>query len=446
MEDYKIAAKISEGRFGTVFAGLRESTGEKVAIKKIRARRPLPGYSKDPWTKSGEREIEVLQRVRHPNVVLLLEHATSAATGTTVLVYELLAWPLDSLLDRRKPMDESHVKAIMQMLLCGLAHLHGLDIMHRDIKPANLIFEAETGKLKIADFGSARFSPPGSGDLRESPAEPEDGVTGLTREVCTRWYKSPEMLFGSVDYTLNVDLWATGCVLGDLLSPTGEALFPGVSDIDQLCCIFRLVGTPHEDEWPEVRNLPDYNKIEFAPSKPQSFAFEGSCSTPATQLLRRFLQLNPADRVSALDAPHEAFFHTSPAPVSAPELLIDLGLLSTTPEVDDRLSFDGSDFSSDAVGSEFEVPGSEFEAIPIETTSCGLWDGIPPPLTDETLNNAGHPVSDSAAGPGGSEPANTSRNAGHSTPPPPGPAQRNSGHSTPPPPGPGGHRFKANIR
>lgn len=437
MDDYKIAAKISEGRFGVVFSGFRESTGEKVAIKKIRARRPLPGYSKDPWTKSGEREIEVLQRVRHPNVVLLLEHATSAATGTTVLVYELLAWPLDALLDRRKPMDEGHVKAIMQMLLCGLAHLHSLEVMHRDIKPANLIFEAETGKLKIADFGSARFSP-SSDEPREAPAELEDGATGLTREVCTRWYKSPEMLFGSVDYTFDVDLWATGCVLGDLLSPTGEALFPGVSDIDQLCCIFRLVGTPREEEWPEVRNLPDYNKIEFAPSDPQPFAFEESCSTPAAQLLRRFLQLNPAARISALDASQEAFFHTSPAPVSTLELLTDLGPPSRTPEVDDRLSFDGSDFSSEAVGSEVGAPGYEFEAIPIETTACGLWDGVPQPLMDETPIDVGF---------GGSDLGSTGRNAGHGAPPSlPGPVHGNSGHSTPPPPGPGGHRFKGQLR
>lgn len=455
MDDYKITAKISEGRFGTVFAGFRESTGEKVAIKKIRARRPLPGFTKDPWTKSGEREIEVLQRVRHPNVLLLLDHVTSARTGVTLLVYELLAWSLDSVLDSRKPMCESHVKAIMQMLLLGLSHLHSVDVMHRDIKPANLIFEAETGTLKIADFGSARFCPATVSRDEAHAAELSDSGLGivpggveLTREVCTRWFKSPEMLFGSVDYNLNVDLWATGCVLGELLSPTGEAVFPGVSDIDQLCCIFRFVGTPHEEDWPEVRRLPDYNKIEFAPSEPQPFPCDDSCSAQAAGLLRRFLQLNPAARISAPDALDHEFFQASPAPVNKPDLLVGLGPPTVEPEVNDRLSFDGSDFSSDAVGSEFEVSGTEFEAIPIETTTCGLWDRVPAPLADETLIDAGHLPPPLAGGVhvalDSAEFESVCRRSGQSTPPPPLPVQR-SGHSTPPPPGPGGHRFKTGV-
>lgn len=59
----------------------------------------------------------------------------------------------------------------------------------------------------------------------------------MTRDVCTRWYKSPEMLFGSVTYALGVDLWALGCTFAEFL--TSSPLFPGGSDLEQLCLIFQ---------------------------------------------------------------------------------------------------------------------------------------------------------------------------------------------------------------
>jgi len=101
MEDYKVVGKIAEGRFGTVFVAAKVSTGEQVALKKIRARRPMPGFTKDHWSKSAEREIEVLSSVRHEHVVALLDHFVSPGGGTTLLVYEYLAWDLAGLLEPR---------------------------------------------------------------------------------------------------------------------------------------------------------------------------------------------------------------------------------------------------------------------------------------------------------------------------------------------------------
>merc|ERR1712093_385623 len=101
MDGYKLAGKLAEGRFGVVFAAYSDETGAKVALKKIRARRPMPGLNMDPWSKSAEREVEILSQVRHHHIVQLLDHMASPSTGTFQLVYELLAWDVDTMLERQ---------------------------------------------------------------------------------------------------------------------------------------------------------------------------------------------------------------------------------------------------------------------------------------------------------------------------------------------------------
>lgn len=435
MDGYKLGGKISVGTFGAVFVGTNIETGEKVAIKTIRARRPIPGLNVDPWSRSAEREFEVLSRVRHQHIMRLLDH--SAVEGSFALVYELLSWDVQALVERHKPLAEAEAKLVMQMLLTGLDYLHSLEVMHRDIKPSNLLLEAVSGTLKIADFGSARFCPnandmpalaePHNADLEQDVlAESEPG--GLTRDVCSRWYKSPEMLFGSMDYGLSVDLWATGCVLGFLLSSTATSLFEGQSDIDQLCCIFKLRGTPREADWPEVKMLPDYNKIEFTPCGPLPFVFQGgasSFSSASVDLLEALLQLNPANRVRAEQALRGQYFHT--APLAAPrqalaQYLGEPGEEHLAPE----------DFGSD--GSDFASPDWEFESIPIETTSCGLWDGAVSAGSDDATTASLAEAVATAVPP-----------VVPAVPPAVAAPTAKARHSTPPPPQSGGHRFKPGV-
>jgi cyclin-dependent kinase len=105
------------------------------------------------------------------------------------------------------------------------------------------------GILKLADFGLARaFGIP---------------LRSYTHEVVTLWYRAPEVLLGSKLYSTGVDMWSVGCIFGEMAKKA--ALFPGKcliilgdSEIDQLFRIFRILGTPHEDNWPGVDQLPDY--------------------------------------------------------------------------------------------------------------------------------------------------------------------------------------------
>ena len=62
------------------------------------------------------------------------------------------------------------------------------------------------------------------------------------------WYRPPELLFGARRYTAAVDLWAVGAVVAELM--TFAPLFPGSNDIDQICKVFQVLGTPTAESWP----------------------------------------------------------------------------------------------------------------------------------------------------------------------------------------------------
>lgn len=109
-------------------------------------------------------------------------------------------------------------------VLRALDFMHSHDVIHRDIKPENVLV-SRLGIIKLCDFGFAR-----------PYAENET----FTDYVATRWYRSPELLVGDPRYGKEVDIWAVGCLYAEMM--TGEPLFPGESDIDQLFQIIRVVG------------------------------------------------------------------------------------------------------------------------------------------------------------------------------------------------------------
>lgn len=103
----------------------------------------------------------------------------------------------------------------------------GFQIVHRDIKPENILISTQ-GVVKLCDFGFAR--------IMTYTIEP------CTEYVATRWYRAPELLVGEQQYGAAIDIWATGCLFAEMLS--GEPLFPGESDIDQLYLILKAMGKP----------------------------------------------------------------------------------------------------------------------------------------------------------------------------------------------------------
>lgn len=123
------------------------------------------------------------------------------------------------------------VKLYMYQLLRSLAYIHSVGICHRDIKPQNLLLNPNTGILKLCDFGSAKILVAG---------EPNVSY------ICSRYYRAPELIFGATNYTTNIDIWSTGCVMAELM--LGQPLFPGESGIDQLVEIIKVLGTPTREQ------------------------------------------------------------------------------------------------------------------------------------------------------------------------------------------------------
>ncbi|XP_061470049.1 cyclin-dependent kinase 20 isoform X2 [Rhineura floridana] len=185
--------------------------------------------------------------------------------------------------------------------------LQEIEENQHDLKPANLLISS-TGQLKIADFGLARVFT-------------SDGERLYSHQVATRWYRAPELLYGARKYDEGVDLWAVGCIFAELLN--NSPLFPGENDIEQLCCVLRVLGTPNQKIWPEITELPDYNKISFKEKLPIPLEQVVPDASPqAVQLLKQFLLYPSKQRVQAPQALLHPYFFTPPLPAHHSELPI----------------------------------------------------------------------------------------------------------------------------
>jgi cyclin-dependent kinase 2 len=287
MENFQKIEKIGEGAYGIVYKAKDKITDQYVALKKIRLETESEGV---PST--AIREISLLKELEHPAIVQLLD--VVHADQKLYLVFEYLDKDLKKHMDdhaaSRKGIDagsgglpEPLVKSYLKQLLEGIAYCHSHRVLHRDLKPQNLLIDS-SGRIKLADFGLARaFGVP---------------VRTYTHEVVTLWYRAPEVLLGSKFYSTSVDTWSLGCIFAEML--TRRPLFPGDSEIDQLFRIFRTLGTPDEQSWPGVSQLPDYKSVfprweaqELSTVLPSSLSAEGR------DIFTRLLVYNPSDRISA---------------------------------------------------------------------------------------------------------------------------------------------------
>ena len=198
MEQYRIQSRLGEGAHGSVFAAARRADGVTVAIKTVLVRRPDQGMPV-----AAVRELRALKALRgHPNVCALFDSFVSG--NCIALVTECASTDLGAVMRGAAPLGEPAAKSLFWMLGSGVAHMHGLGIVHRDLKPANLLLFAPSGRLAIADFGQARLL--------------SDDGRPYSHRVSTRWYRAPELLFGACAYTEHVDVWAMGCILGEMLN------------------------------------------------------------------------------------------------------------------------------------------------------------------------------------------------------------------------------------
>jgi len=276
---------IGNGSFGVVFQARQLNVPkpmEDIAIKKV---------LQDKRFKN--RELQIMRLVKHPNVVDLRSFFYSNGEKKDEVYLNLVLEFVPETVYRtsrhyvklKQPIPNLQIKLYMYQLLRSLAYIHSVGICHRDIKPQNLLLNPSTGVLKLCDFGSAKILVPG---------EPNVSY------ICSRYYRAPELIFGATNYSTNIDIWSTGCVMAELM--LGQPLFPGESGIDQLVEIIKVLGTPTRDQIKTMN--PNYMEHKFPQIKPHPFSkvFRPRTSADSLDLVARLLEYTPTARLSAIEA------------------------------------------------------------------------------------------------------------------------------------------------
>lgn len=356
---------VGKGSYGLVISAVDRWTGRIVAIK----HRSNIFDSCCTDLKRCLRELSLLRQCRHPclvRLVTIIQPTCLESSKAIDLVFPLMPYDLEYVLKNHQSIldwETEKVKQITYQLLAGIAFLHAHGILHRDIKPANILLDEKT-QVKICDFGLARI---GVGERRPGAekAHPAFSPLGmqmpkLTRQlsphVVTRWYRAPELILLN-SYSGSVDMWAVGCVYGELLRSLHHRdvrpLFPGAAsamsdglleedDMSdgpleedylnrelhdpnyQLGKIFSVIGTPTEDEVEKLAECAGglKQKIEHALRSVRKcsrldfhFIFpETATSSPELlELIDRMLLLNPLERISAAEALDNSVFESTAA-------------------------------------------------------------------------------------------------------------------------------------
>ncbi|XP_013780403.1 cyclin-dependent kinase 14-like, partial [Limulus polyphemus] len=291
-EAYVKLEQLGEGSYATVYKGYSNLTNKVVALKEIR----LQTEEGTPFT--AIREASLLRGLKHANIVTL--HDIIHTKETLTFVFEFVHTDLSQYLERHPGgLNGNNVRLFLFQLLRGLVYCHERRVLHRDLKPQNLLI-SDQGELKLADFGLAR--------AKSVPSRT------YSNEVVTLWYRPPDVLLGSTDYTTSLDMWGVGCIFIEMV--TGAAAFPGVKDTnDQLDKIWRVSGTPTEETWEGFTRYSNYKQGKYGNYKkqPLSKAFPKLVNIPhAESIASQFLQLQPHKRISATEALNHEFFQELP--------------------------------------------------------------------------------------------------------------------------------------
>ncbi|XP_042510787.1 mitogen-activated protein kinase 3-like [Macadamia integrifolia] len=285
---------IGRGAYGIVCSVLNSETNEMVAIKKI-----ANAFDNHMDAKRTLREIKLLRHLDHENIIGIRDVTPPPVRSAFCDVYiatELMDTDLHQIIRSNQQLSEEHSQYFLYQILRGLKYIHSANVIHRDLKPSNLLLNANCD-LKICDFGLAR---------------PTSENEFMTEYVVTRWYRAPELLLNSSDYTASIDVWSVGCIFMELMNR--RPLFPGRDHVHQMRLLTELLGTPNESELGFVRNEDARRFIrQLSPHPRQPFAQIFPHVHPdAIDLIEKMLTFDPNRRITveeALAHPYLARLH-----------------------------------------------------------------------------------------------------------------------------------------
>uniref|UniRef100_A0A0M3I729 Protein kinase domain-containing protein n=1 Tax=Ascaris lumbricoides TaxID=6252 RepID=A0A0M3I729_ASCLU len=339
----------ASGVFANVYsAKLYRPTRMNIAIKKT-------------WPVRGSSiinpEMYYLSRMKHPSVVTLLYHFTISSNDEIChcMVFDYLPTDMTKLRMHQPGRRFNHLDAKMYafQMFSAIDYVNSLGIAHRDVKPSNMIVDERTGILKLADFGNAKllrsFEENTPYQVTRYYRAPElifgsvhyttaigiahrdvkpsnmivDERTGIlkladfgnakllrsfeenTPYQVTRYYRAPELIFGSVHYTTAIDVWACGCVLSEFV--TGKVLLQGRTREDQARLVIDIFGYPTNEQCTAMKiRRPRYARKR---ARGLTVALEGNNVPPnMLELLKAILKYEPRKRMRGENILAHKFF------------------------------------------------------------------------------------------------------------------------------------------
>eukprot|EP01061_Rhynchopus_euleeides_P023530 TRINITY_DN38271_c0_g1_i1.p1 TRINITY_DN38271_c0_g1~~TRINITY_DN38271_c0_g1_i1.p1 ORF type:complete len:316 (+),score=146.75 TRINITY_DN38271_c0_g1_i1:136-948(+) len=257
MDDFDVGKQIGQGRYGSVFVARDKRTNAIVALKRLNIQSIVEGKI----LHQVERELEIMHRLQHPNILRLYTYFTDKECITLVVEYAARG-DLWSILQTKGRFSLQMTAKLVAQLADAIAHAHKNNVIHRDIKPENLLLDYKKN-LKVADFGWSV--------LDQQPKR---------RTYCgTPDYISPEMAADKT-YGFEVDNWCIGVFAYECLY--GQAPFQAEDDNERTEKILK-----QEYSFPETQN----------PQVPEE----------ARDLVRRLLQVDPRKRMCLQDVMQHPF-------------------------------------------------------------------------------------------------------------------------------------------
>uniref|UniRef100_A0A674P7F4 cyclin-dependent kinase n=1 Tax=Takifugu rubripes TaxID=31033 RepID=A0A674P7F4_TAKRU len=281
LETYIKLDKLGEGTYATVYKGRSKLTDNLVALKEIR----LEHEEGAPCT--AIREVSLLKDLKHANIVTL--HDIVHTDKSLTLVFEYLDKDLKQYMDDcGNILSMQNVKIFLFQILRGLAYCHRRKVLHRDLKPQNLLIN-DRGELKLADFGLAR--------AKSVPTKT------YSNEVVTLWYRPPDVLLGSSEYSTQIDMWGVGCIFYEMAA--GRPLFPGSTEKKTTSQLL------WQNNWPGISSIDEFKSQKFPKYKPQPLINHAPrLDNDGIDLLMSFLKYESKKRISADEAMRQAYFRS----------------------------------------------------------------------------------------------------------------------------------------